>query len=61
MSDKEKVAKLKDFVEETRAQIRGEKESIGQAEDNLSRLYRGSLDYAESIVDQVSQILEGDV
>jgi hypothetical protein len=61
MSDKEKIAKLKDFVEETRAQIRGEKESIGQAEDNLSRLYRGSLDYAESIVDQVSQILEGDV
>jgi hypothetical protein len=61
MSDKEKIAKLKDFVEETRAQIRGEKESIGQAEDTLSRLYRGSLDYAESIVDQVSQILEGDV
>jgi hypothetical protein len=61
MSDKEKIAKLKDFVEETRAQIQGEKESIGQAEDSLSRLYRGSLDYAESIVDQVSQILEGDV
>lgn len=61
MSDKEKIAKLKDFVEETRAQIQGEKESIGQADDNLSRLYRGSLDYAEAIVDQVSQILEGDV
>lgn len=61
MSDKEKIAKLKDFVEETRAQIQGEKESIGQAEDSLSRLYRGSLDYAEAIVDQVSQILEGDV
>lgn len=61
MSDKEKLAKLKDCVEENRALIQEEKKMIGHQEDSLSKLYRGSLDYAESILDQVSQILEDDV
>lgn len=61
MSDKEKLAKLKDFVEENRVLIQEEKKAIGHQEDSLSKLYRGSLDYAEAILDQVSQILEDDV
>jgi len=61
MSDKEKLERLKDFVEENRALIQEEKKELGHQEDNLSKLYRGSLDYAESLLDQVSQILEGDV
>ncbi len=61
MSDKEKLARLKDLVEENRALIQEEKKAVGHQEDNLSKLYRGSLDYAESILDQVSQILEDDV
>lgn len=61
MSDKEKIAKLKEFVEETRAQIQGEKEFIAHEKDDISRVYRSSLDYAEGLIDQVSQILEGDV
>lgn len=61
MSDKEKLAKLKDFVEENRALIQEEKKTVGHQEDSLSKLYRGSLDYAEAILDQVSQILEDDV
>ena len=61
MSDKEKLERLKDFVEENRALIQEEKKAIGHQEDSLSKLYRGSLDYAEAILDQVSQILEDDV
>lgn len=61
MRDNEKLAKIKEVVEENRSLIQEEKKELGHSNDILTNAHRRSLDYAESILDQVSQILEGDV
>lgn len=57
MTEKEKLEKLREFVEEQRSIIQEERRSLGYSE---SLIERALLDRSEAMLDQVAQILEED-
>lgn len=58
MTEKEKLEKLREFVEEQRSIIQEERRSLGYSESLIERTL---LDRSEALLDQVAQILEEDV
>lgn len=61
MTDRDKLTKLKDWVLESRAQLQEERRDLEMRNHPEKEEYLTLLIYRESIIDQVSQILEDDV